>query len=112
MRPSKTWGKTKPASRRAPNFSALASRRPICLPDHRPTDPPGFGRSLLGEQATTHRGKPGGRLSASLSFMALPSRQPFGEAYATFLTELKDPIRSARLRAITSVNRELILLYW
>jgi transposase len=26
-------------------FPALASRRPICLPDHRPTDPPPFGRS-------------------------------------------------------------------
>jgi hypothetical protein len=36
--------------------------------------------------------------------------QPFGEAYATFLTELKDRIRSARQRAITSVNQELVLL--
>jgi predicted nuclease of restriction endonuclease-like (RecB) superfamily len=44
--------------------------------------------------------------------MALPSRQPSGEAYTKFLTELKDRIRTARLRAITSVNQELVLLYW
>ena len=32
--------------------------------------------------------------------------------YLTFLTELKQRIRSARIRAAVSVNRELILLYW
>lgn len=32
--------------------------------------------------------------------------------YAKFLTELKDRIHQARLRAALSVNRELTLLYW
>lgn len=32
--------------------------------------------------------------------------------YPAFLAELKDRIRSARLRSALSVNRELVLLYW
>ncbi|AZO32401.1 DUF1016 N-terminal domain-containing protein [Mesorhizobium sp. M1B.F.Ca.ET.045.04.1.1] len=32
--------------------------------------------------------------------------------YASFLSELKERIRTARLRAALSVNQELILLYW
>lgn len=32
--------------------------------------------------------------------------------YSALLTELKQRIRSARLRTVVSVNRELILLYW
>lgn len=33
-------------------------------------------------------------------------------AYSTFLAELKQRIRCARLRTVISVNSELILLYW
>jgi len=32
--------------------------------------------------------------------------------YPTFLTELKERIRTAQVRAALSVNRELVLLYW
>lgn len=32
--------------------------------------------------------------------------------YATFLGDLKERIRSARVRAALSVNRELVILYW
>jgi predicted nuclease of restriction endonuclease-like (RecB) superfamily len=34
------------------------------------------------------------------------------KGYDTFLSELKDRIRHAQLRAALSVNRELVLLYW
>ncbi len=34
------------------------------------------------------------------------------KGYDSFLTELKDRIRHAQLRAALSVNRELVLLYW
>lgn len=34
------------------------------------------------------------------------------DGYSTLLTELKQRIRSARLRTVVSVNTELILLYW
>jgi predicted nuclease of restriction endonuclease-like (RecB) superfamily len=34
------------------------------------------------------------------------------DTYPALLSELKQRIRSARLRAALSVNRELILLYW
>ena len=34
------------------------------------------------------------------------------KSYPVFLAELKQRIRSARLRAALSVNRELVLLYW
>jgi len=44
--------------------------------------------------------------------MALPSRLTAEDGYAAFLAELKDRIRTARLRAALSVNQELILLYW
>jgi predicted nuclease of restriction endonuclease-like (RecB) superfamily len=32
--------------------------------------------------------------------------------YAAFVDEIKDRIRSAQLRAVVAVNRELVLLYW
>jgi hypothetical protein len=32
--------------------------------------------------------------------------------YPNFLAKLKDDIRQARLQAMLSVNRELVLLYW
>ena len=35
-----------------------------------------------------------------------------GEGYASLLAELKERIRTARLRAAVAVNEELILLYW
>lgn len=35
-----------------------------------------------------------------------------GDAYSTFLTELKQRIAAARLRTALAINRELILLYW
>lgn len=34
------------------------------------------------------------------------------KGYDSFLTDLKDRIRHAQLRAALSVNRELVLLYW
>jgi len=34
------------------------------------------------------------------------------DSYSTLLTELKQRIRGARMRAVVSVNKELILLYW
>jgi len=40
----------------------------------------------------------------------IPMRQPDG--YAALLKELKERIRTARLRAAVAVNQELILLYW
>src|ERR1700722_4605156 len=35
-----------------------------------------------------------------------------GEGYASLLAELKERIRTARLKAAVAVNEELILLYW
>lgn len=35
-----------------------------------------------------------------------------GDGYAALLDELKERIRTARLRAAVSVREELILLYW
>ena len=34
------------------------------------------------------------------------------EGYEAFLSDLKKRIRAAQLKAVLSVNRELILLYW
>src|SRR5258707_3749797 len=34
------------------------------------------------------------------------------ESYRAFLTELKQRIQAAQLRASLAVNRELVLLYW
>jgi predicted nuclease of restriction endonuclease-like (RecB) superfamily len=43
----------------------------------------------------------------------MPSmRTAVPKGYDNFLTELKDRIRHAQLRAALSVNRELVLLYW
>jgi hypothetical protein len=36
----------------------------------------------------------------------------WGEGYKRWLTELKQRVERARLRAATSVNRELVTLYW
>jgi DUF1016 N-terminal domain len=35
-----------------------------------------------------------------------------GDGYASLLAELKERIRTARLKAAVAVNEELILLYW
>jgi hypothetical protein len=40
----------------------------------------------------------------------LPGALPVG--YANLLADLKARVRAAQLRAVVSVNRELILLYW
>src|SRR5580704_6890926 len=37
---------------------------------------------------------------------------PIPGVYDSFLQELKDRIRSAQVRAVLSVNRELVVLYW
>lgn len=37
---------------------------------------------------------------------------PLPDGYEAFLGDLKERIRSAQIRAVLSVNRELILLYW
>ncbi|YCI06067.1 DUF1016 N-terminal domain-containing protein (plasmid) [Ensifer sp. D2-11] len=42
--------------------------------------------------------------------MDIPSSD--GDGYASLRAELKDRIRTARLKAVVAVNRELILLYW
>jgi hypothetical protein len=45
--------------------------------------------------------------------MTAPIPSPFdSEGYAALLRELKNRIRSARVRAAVAVNEELILLYW
>ncbi|WP_068084032.1 PDDEXK nuclease domain-containing protein [Novosphingobium rosa] len=41
-----------------------------------------------------------------------PSLDSNASDYARLLTELKERIRAARLRAAVTVNRELVLLYW
>jgi predicted nuclease of restriction endonuclease-like (RecB) superfamily len=42
----------------------------------------------------------------------ITKRQALPDRYAAFLQELKQRIRESQVRASTSVNRELILLYW
>ena len=42
----------------------------------------------------------------------ITKRQALPDSYAVFLQELKERIRESQVRASTSVNRELILLYW
>jgi len=42
----------------------------------------------------------------------MPKKQSLPSTYPAFLTELKERIRIARLRAALCVNREMILLYW
>ncbi|WP_234716966.1 PDDEXK nuclease domain-containing protein [Ensifer adhaerens] len=44
--------------------------------------------------------------------MTTPIPSSDGDQYASLLAELKERIRSARLKAAVAVNRELILLYW
>ena len=43
--------------------------------------------------------------------MTAPVPAP-GDGYASLLAELKERIRSARLKAAVAVNQELVLLYW
>jgi predicted nuclease of restriction endonuclease-like (RecB) superfamily len=44
--------------------------------------------------------------------MITPLPAPEGDGYAALLAELKERIRTARLRAAVAVNQELILPYW
>lgn len=44
--------------------------------------------------------------------MTTPAFPPDGDDYASLLAELKERIRTARLKAAVAVNQELILLYW
>ena len=44
--------------------------------------------------------------------MTTPIPTPQKDNYAALLSELKERIRTARLRAAVAVNQELILLYW
>ncbi|WP_425374026.1 DUF1016 N-terminal domain-containing protein [Phyllobacterium bourgognense] len=44
--------------------------------------------------------------------MTTPVPSSDGDDYASLLAELKDRIRTARLKAAVAVNRELIFLYW
>jgi predicted nuclease of restriction endonuclease-like (RecB) superfamily len=44
--------------------------------------------------------------------MTTPAFPPDGDDYASLLVELKERIRTARLKAAVAVNQELILLYW
>ena len=41
-----------------------------------------------------------------------PDAQIVPEGYEYFLRGLKQRIRQAQIRAVLSVNRELVLLYW
>lgn len=50
--------------------------------------------------------------SAKDSRMTTPISSSDGDGYASLLFQLKERIRSARLKAAVAVNRELILLYW
>ncbi|MGH6815750.1 MAG: DUF1016 N-terminal domain-containing protein [Hyphomicrobiaceae bacterium] len=42
----------------------------------------------------------------------MTKKQDLPSTYPAFLTELKERIRTARVKAALSVNRELVLLYW
>lgn len=44
--------------------------------------------------------------------MAISAFPPDGDGYASLLAELKERIRTARLKAAFAVNQELMLLYW
>jgi hypothetical protein len=44
--------------------------------------------------------------------LLLPASNGSLRGYQEFLSDLKAHIRSAQTKAILSVNRELILLYW
>ena len=44
--------------------------------------------------------------------MTAPVPLPDGDGYASLLAELKERIRTARLKAAVALNQELILLYW
>ena len=44
--------------------------------------------------------------------MSTPSHSQNSNGYAVLLGDLKERIRSARLRAALAVNQELVLLYW
>ena len=44
--------------------------------------------------------------------MTVPLELPEGDSYAALIAELKERIRSARLKAAIAVNEELIRLYW
>ena len=44
--------------------------------------------------------------------MTAPVPLPDGDGYASLLAELKERIRTARVKAAVAVNQELILLYW
>src|SRR5689334_12834233 len=63
----------------------------------------------VGRRARRLRGRTADRAPARLS-EALVEETP--ENYPAFLADLKQVIRSARLQASISVNRELLLLYW
>ncbi len=39
-------------------------------------------------------------------------RSSIAKGYDDFLRDLKERIRSAQVRAVLAVNRELVLLYW
>jgi hypothetical protein len=44
--------------------------------------------------------------------MTVRTAKQGGDGYASLLAELKERIRTARLKAAVAVNEELILLYW
>ncbi len=53
-----------------------------------------------------------GRRFGDASFPVAPSRREVPESYAVVLGEIKERIRSERLRVVMAANASMVLLYW
>jgi predicted nuclease of restriction endonuclease-like (RecB) superfamily len=53
-----------------------------------------------------------GRSRADASFPAVSGRMEMPESYAAILGEIKERIRSERLRVVMAANASMVLLYW
>lgn len=53
-----------------------------------------------------------GRIRGEASFPALPGRMEMPEHYAAILGQIKERIRSERLRVVMAANASMVLLYW
>lgn len=53
-----------------------------------------------------------GRRRADASFPSTPGRVEMPEIYASILGEIKERIRSERLRVVMAANSSMVLLYW
>lgn len=53
-----------------------------------------------------------GRSREDASFPSLPGKMEMPESYASILGEIKERIRSERLRIVMAANSSMVLLYW